>query len=136
MKVLFVCNGNAARSQEAEALFTDPTKGRHATSGGINVIVGKPLPMYVIQQMSQLGFDMKGHFRKYVTEEMAENADRIISFKPKTELPAYLADSTKIEFWDVPDPQNQSEEFFQQVLEDIKVRVDSLPESIERGGST
>ena len=109
MNVLFVCNGNAARSQEAEAFFSNSAKERSATSGGINVILGKPLPAYVVEQMAELNFDMTDHYRKYVTEQMAEAADQIISFKPKSELPGYLASSNTIEYWEVPDPQGQSE---------------------------
>ena len=50
MNVLFVCNGNVARSQEAEIFFNtlkekDDTIAR---SGGINVKLGKSIDPLVI----------------------------------------------------------------------------------------
>ena len=129
MKYLFVCNGNVARSQQAEAFFNalNTSTSDTALSAGVNVIVGKPIAPDVVYVMREIGFDMSGAVRKFVTEDMANDADRIISFKPFDELPDYLqVRKTDIEFWEVPDPRHQSIEFHRKVRDDIKARVTQL----------
>ncbi len=87
MNVLFVCNGNVARSQEAEAYFTSQTPdGVHrAASAGINVKLGKPIDPMVVAVMKEDGYDLAGAVRKQIDPEMVRQADRIVSFKPANE---------------------------------------------------
>lgn len=98
-----------------------------AQSAGVDVIVGKPIAPDVIEVMKEIGYEMSGAIRKFVTEDMVNNADKIISFKSLDELPSYLQERrTDIEFWDLPDPRHQSTEFHRNVRDDIKIRVAKL----------
>lgn len=129
MNYLFICNGNVARSQEAETFF-DANKTNEtdtAQSAGINVKLGKPIDPLVVEVMNELGFDLSRNERKFVNEEMVNAADRIISFKTIEELPDYLqARKDDIELWAVPDPQAQPIEFHRRVRDDVAARVIEL----------
>lgn len=73
MKYLFICNGNVARSQEAE-IFFDATKNSQtntAQSAGVNVTIGKPIDPKVIEVMREIGYEMPDAVCKFVTEDMA-----------------------------------------------------------------
>lgn len=129
MNYLFVCNGNVARSQEAEALFnaSKADESDTAQSAGINVKVGKPIDPLVVEVMREVGFDLSHNERKFVNEEVVHSADKIISFKPVEELPDYLQSRIDdIELWEVPDPQHQDIEFHRKVRDDIAARVLAL----------
>lgn len=129
MNYLFICNGNVARSQQAEAFFNalKTSESDTAQSAGVDVTIGKPIASDVIDVMKEIGYEMQGAIRKFVTEDMVNNADKILSFKPLDELPSYLQErKTDIEFWNVPDPRHQSIEFHRKVRDDIKARVTQL----------
>lgn len=129
MKYLFICNGNVARSQQAEVFFNalKTSEADVTQSAGIDVVIGKPIAPDVVEVMREIGYEMPGAVRKFVTEDMANDADKIISFKSFDELPEYLqAREADIEFWDVPDPRHQSIQFHRKVRDDIKDRVAKL----------
>lgn len=128
MNVLFVCNGNVARSQEAETFYNSMIKDESskAVSAGINVKVGKPIDPLVVQVMQELGYDLSAAKRKFVESSVAEKVDIIVSFKPKNELPEYLSKNPKVRYWIVADPQHQSVEFHRGVRDEVKARVETL----------
>lgn len=130
MNILFICNGNVARSQEAEAFFNSHTGSNHAASAGVNVKVGKPLDPLVVEVMSEEGYSLDNSFRKYAEKELVDSADLIISFKPKDELPEVVLAHSNIRYWDVPDPQHQPIEFHRQVRDSVKAEVNKLIEAI------
>jgi arsenate reductase len=126
MNVLFVCNGNVARSQEAEAFFNDLSEDDIAASAGVNVKVGKPIDPLVVQVMKEEGFNLKYATRKFWDEEMVAKAGLIISFKPADELPPELKDSGNIRYWKVEDPQHQPIEFHRKIRDEVRSRVTDL----------
>lgn len=128
MNVLFVCNGNVARSQEAEAFFNAINGNPEdiATSGGINVNPDKPIDPLVVEVMNEIGYDLSSAKRKFATGAMALMADKIISFKPAEELPEFIKEHQNIEYWTVPDPQHQLIEFHRQVRDEVKSHVSDL----------
>lgn len=92
MKILFVCNGNVARSLEAELLFNALKADSQslAISGGVNVKICKPIDPLVVEVMNEFGYDISNAHRKFVDKYMAKSADLVVSFKPKHELPEYV----------------------------------------------
>lgn len=128
MKILFVCNGNVARSQEAEVFFNTLKNDEQsvAESGGINVKLGKPIDPLVIEVMTEIGYDVSKAQRKFVEEKLVENANIVVSFKPKDELPDYLQSNKNIRYWNVADPQHQPIEFHRQVRDNVRIRVSDL----------
>lgn len=130
MNILFLCNGNVARSQEAEVFFNAVTKKNYALSAGVNVKIGKPLDPLVVEVMREQGFTLEGNFRKLVDKELVTSADLIISFKPKNELPEAVRSHANVGYWSIPDPQHQSIEFHRQVRDAVKANVNELFEQI------
>lgn len=132
-QVLFICNGNVARSQEAALYFNQLKKydSDGATSAGVNVTVGKPIDPLVVSTMAEDGYNTVGCYRKQLTEQDVSSADIIVSFKPAEELPSYARTAGQIRFWEVPDPRQQDLEFFRNVRDDVKRRVVELLEELE-----
>jgi protein-tyrosine-phosphatase len=128
MNVLFICNGNVARSQEA-ALYFDHFKASpadSATSAGLNPIIGKPINPAVVESMAEDGISMDGCYRKLLTPEMVAAAGHIVSFVEIEKLPDYAQSHPGLDFWDVPDPRYQDADFHRQIRDDIKKRVKNL----------
>ena len=125
MNVLFVCNGNVARSQIAETLFNH-LSGHQATSAGTAVrhldvegqtikahseTPGAPVtPGIVLDLMQEKGFDLSGNTRNQVTLEMVDSADRIILMLGRIPPEDFLAQSEKTEVWDITDPAHMTRE--------------------------
>lgn len=134
MDVLFVCNGNVARSQEA-ALYFNTLKSKtdtKAMSAGINPVIGKPIDPLVVQVLAEDGISMDGCYRKPLTREMVRTANQIVSFVRLERLPEFARAHTTLVFWDVPDPRHQDSDFHHRVRNDIKKRVIGLLCDIEQ----
>lgn len=128
MNVLFVCKANVGRSQMAEAWFK-VLSGHNAKSAGTHVYKneGRGLHDYVLNCMGEMRCDLSGSYRKQLTHEVADWADRIYVMTDKRNLPSYV-DESKVEFWRVGDPKGKSYE------EHVKTRnkVMSLVEKLVR----
>lgn len=125
MNILFICNGNVARSQEAEAFFNSLKKSENdiASSAGIEVDIEKPVHPDVVQVMGELNLDVSKAHRKFVNKAMIAASDQIISFKPKDELPDYVARRRDIIYWTTVDPRCQSIDFHRNVRDEIRSKV-------------
>ena len=100
MRVLYICGGNAGRSQMAEALFNELVgEGNYATSAGtrVNDKEGEKLSGYVLECMKEMNCDLSSKTRKQVTPEMEKEADKIIVMD-KENLPECIPESEKVEF--------------------------------------
>lgn len=131
MNILFVCNGNVARSQEAELFFNKLSKKNHAVSAGVNVEVGKPIDPLVVSVMEEIGFLMQSSVRKTANKHMVDNADLIISFMSYDELPEILQAHPNMRYWNVLDPRHQPIMFHRGVRDQIKKQVEELVREIQ-----
>lgn len=128
MKILFVCNGNVARSQEAELFFNALKADSQslAISGGVNAKIGRPIDPLVVEVINELGYDISNAQRKLVDENMVKNADLVVSFKPKDELPEYIQRHNNVRYWNIADPQHQPIEFHRQVRDRVRKSTKDL----------
>lgn len=136
MKILFICAGNVARSQIAEAIFNDSSQEKNiAISAGTKVVrkgsnkEGQKIiekDLNVIKVMKEIGIDVSNNTRNQLTLEMFTEAERVVVMMPSENLPEYLKPSDKVVFWEVPDPYNQSFEFMRQVRDQIQSMVNNL----------
>jgi len=127
MKILFICDGNVARSQEAE-LFVNALSGgkHHAVSAGVNPKIGKPIDPLVVEAMKEIGYGMDANVRKGVDETTVNSMDMIVSFKPAHELPEFVRSRDNVRYWEVADPRGQSLAFHRKTRDLVKSRVESL----------
>jgi arsenate reductase len=122
-EILFLCVHNAGRSQMAAAFARDV--------GGDRVVIhsagsapGEALNPAVIAAMNEVGIDISGEGPKKLTDQMALDADVIITMGCGDECPYYPA--KRYEDWELTDPAGQPIEVVRAVRDDIKGRVTSL----------
>ncbi|MEK6812170.1 MAG: hypothetical protein AABX76_01280 [Nanoarchaeota archaeon] len=142
MKVLFVCRGNVARSQMAEAFFNKLTNGKHsAQSAGIEamgsdgtdlngmLLKDRASSKHVIETMKRVGIDISNNFIKRLTPEMVEYADKIIVIVKPEIIPEFLRDNEKVIYWNITDPDEQTIDFHEQTRDKIKKLVEEFVDS-------
>ena len=128
--VLFVCVGNAGRSQMAEAFFNHLAGGKaRAISAGTKP--ASEVSPIVIQAMKEVGIDISGNRPKKLTPEMLDQANKVITMGCGAEnvCPATWVET---EDWELEDPKGQSIEKIREIRDQIKTNVDKL---IEETGS-
>ena len=129
--VLFACVHNAGRSQMAAAWFNalaDPVKAR-AISAGTDP--GTRLHPEVIEVMDEAGIDLAGASPQRLTEEIAQQAQLMITMGCGDECP--VIPGTKRDDWLLEDPRGQPVARVRQIRDEIGQRVRAL---IEREGWT
>lgn len=128
--VLFVCVGNAGRSQMAEAIFNKlKPSGFQAVSAGTKP--AKEVNPLVIQALSEIGIDASNNRPKPISPQMIADAEKIITmgceaaeFCPARFLP-------KIEDWKIEDPMGKSLDGIRSIRDAIRERVERLLQELE-----
>jgi ArsR family transcriptional regulator, arsenate/arsenite/antimonite-responsive transcriptional repressor / arsenate reductase (thioredoxin) len=127
-RVLFLCTGNSARSQMAEAFVADRSQGTiEAFSAGSHP---KPLHPNAVRVMAEHGIDISENRTKPLSRYMRNRFDRIITLCDKVrEVCPEFPGSPITAHWSVADPaatagnDNDSLAAFQTVAADIDGRV-------------
>lgn len=127
-QVLFVCMGNSARSQMAEAFFNSITpKGWKASSAGTKP--AERVSSKAVEVMRELGLDVSNKKPKLLTPMMVEGAKRIITMGclDDESCPVFLLEEkSKIEDWKIPDPRGLPLEEYRGVRDMIRKKVEGL----------
>src|SRR4051794_9411618 len=102
-RVLFLCTGNSARSQMAEAVLEHRTGGSIAArSAGSHP---KPLHPNAVRVMSERGIDISGHRSKALARFTHERFDRVITLCDKVrEICPDFAGHPTTAHWSMADP--------------------------------
>ena len=131
-KVLFVCTGNAARSQIAEALLNQKGLGRFAaaSAGAKRASRVHPLTLEILQEV---GIDWSGHEPRAVAGLEREPWDLVITVcDPAREACLVFLGQTAVAHWGLPDPtdvegdERAMRDAFRATLQDIDRRIDRL----------
>jgi protein-tyrosine-phosphatase len=141
--ILFICHGNVARSQFAEALARRAGLADVA-SAGTNVKPEKegrrlkddgPFAVNAVEYFkAATGVDLGDKQRKLVTAAMAARAGKIISLVERETLPDFVrAYESKIEFWPIEDPHDYDEAGCAIVIQQINSRVAALAKKEKSG---
>jgi ArsR family transcriptional regulator, arsenate/arsenite/antimonite-responsive transcriptional repressor / arsenate reductase (thioredoxin) len=126
-RVLFLCTGNSARSQMAEALC------EHLSGGAIQAASAgsapKPLHPGAVRVMRARGIDIAGRRSKHVDEFADVRFDRVISLCDRVRE---VCPEAQVH-WSVPEPAE--DEAFEAVAVELETRIGFLIEAINAGGT-
>ena len=130
-KILFVCTGNAGRSQMAEALFRPLGAGRfEVLSAGVDP--WDDLHPMARKLMAERGIDLAGHHPKHVREFADEALAAVVTIgdRADAESPDFRTGVRRIH-WPIDDPADAdgtpaSESVFRSTCERIEARLPSL----------
>ncbi len=102
-RVLFLCTGNSARSQMAEALVEHRSGHRiRACSAGSHP---KALHPNAVRVMAERGIDISGRLTKHLSRFAATNFDRVITLCDKVrEICPEFPGEPSVVHWSMPDP--------------------------------
>jgi protein-tyrosine-phosphatase/DNA-binding transcriptional ArsR family regulator len=130
-RVLFVCTGNSARSQMAEALLEHHTAQTiEARSAGSHP---KTLHPNAVRVMAERGIDISSNTTKHLRRFVRNHFDFVVTLCDKVReiCPEFPADPTTIH-WSMPDPaaagsnDEQTYPAFQRTADELDTRVRQL----------
>jgi arsenate reductase len=134
MKLGFICTGNSARSQIAEAYAKYFAKlyGKQVEIYSAGSQPAERVNPYAIRVMEEEGIDMSAHYPKSIEEIPYQELDVVITLcgDAKETCPVVLG--TRMEHWGLPDParyegsEEEKLEFFRKIRDEIKRRVEEL----------
>jgi ArsR family transcriptional regulator, arsenate/arsenite/antimonite-responsive transcriptional repressor / arsenate reductase (thioredoxin) len=136
-RVLFLCTGNSARSQIAEALAVQLSGGAvSAASAGSHP---KPLHPNAVRVMRDRGIDLAGRRSKHLSEFAAQSFDYVISLCDRVrEICPEFPDWPGLIHWSIPDPAREpgSDEetlpAFERTAAELCTRIGFLIRAIEQ----
>jgi arsenate reductase len=129
--VLFVCRANAGRSQISQALFEQATEGRHhALSAGSEADPDGHLHPPVVEVMRELGVDLTGRRPQPLTQELAEQADIVVTMGCGDACP-YIPGKRYLD-WELEDPKDRPVDDVRAIRDDIARRVRDLVAELDR----
>jgi protein-tyrosine-phosphatase len=134
---LFLCTGNSARSQMAEALLEAVSEGSIAAeSAGSHP---KPLHPDAVRVMKQRGIDISGNRVKHVDEFVSQRFDVVITLCDRVrEVCPKFPSHPDLVHWSVPDPALQGPgegatlPAFARLVTELETRVGFLLDLLEK----
>jgi arsenate reductase len=121
--VLFVCLGNAGRSQMSQALFERAVNGLHSGLSAGTMPAPRVHPQ-VVEAMREVGFDLADRKPKLLTPELAEQADVVVTMGCGDACP--VIPGKRYVDWDLPDPVEMPVEDVRRLRDEIDRRVRAL----------
>lgn len=129
--VLFLCTGNSARSQMAEALLEHHSHGSiRARSAGSQP---KPLHPYAVRVMAERGIDISTRTSKRLERFIQTRFDRVITLCDKVrEICPEFSEASAMAHWSMPDPSAEGEteearyQAFKRTAEELESRMPFL----------
>src|SRR5207247_8569618 len=130
--VLFLCTGNSARSQMAEALLEHHSGGKiRARSAGSHP---KPLHPNAVRVMAESGIDISTRTSKHMDRFTHTRFDRVVTLCDKVReiCPEFPGAAAVTAHWSMPDPASEgatdetSYPAFRRTAEDLESRIPFL----------
>jgi protein-tyrosine-phosphatase len=140
-RVLFLCTGNSARSQMAEALAEQRSEGAvRAASAGSHP---KPLHPNAVRVMHERGIDLAGRRSKHLSEFTGRRFDYVISLCDRVrEVCPEFPGTPQAIHWSVRDParepgsDEQTLPAFERTAVELEMRIGFLLEAIKQTTGT
>ena len=121
-KILFVCVGNACRSQMAEA-FARTYGGDVLEASSAGLAPASMIPFTTLEVMEEKNIRLDGQFPKGLDTVEPESFSLIVNISGH-DLPSQL--SPPVRKWDVGDPMGQKKEYHRQVRDQLEMKVMGL----------
>ncbi len=135
-RVLFLCTGNSARSQMAEALVEALSEGAvHAVSAGSRP---KPLHPNAVRVMRARGIDLAGRRSKHLAEFTGQRFDYVISLCDRVREVCPEFPGARAIHWSVRDPardpgtEDQTLPAFERTAAELELRIGFLLATIDQ----
>ena len=124
-KVLFLCIGNACRSQMAEAI------ARHRASDVIEpssagLVPFGEIPSTTLTVLRELGISAEGQSSKPLRSEDMSEADIVINMTGRPGAAIFTEPVPQVEDWDVGDPYGLNLAVYRAIRDQIEARVEDL----------
>jgi arsenate reductase len=128
IRVLFVCTGNSARSQMAEALLREIGKGAFETySAGTEP---RPIDPLTVRALAEAGIDISGARSKSVSEFFGQQFDYVVTVcdRARESCPVFPGAANAVH-WGFDDPAEATGTeaarlaVFERVLGEISIRL-------------
>jgi len=134
-RVLFLCTGNSARSQMAEAMLG------HLSEGAIDVLSAgshpKPLHPNAVRVMRERGIDIGGRRSRHLSEFARQRFDYVISLCDRVrEVCPEFPDRPDLIHWSIADPASEGDTdaqtypAFERTATELATRISFLLERI------
>jgi arsenate reductase len=124
-KVLFLCIGNACRSQMAEAIARHTASDvMEASSAGL-VPFGE-IPNTTLSVLRERGISAEGQSSKALRSEDLAAADLVINMTGRSGAAIFTEPVARVEDWDVGDPYGFNPAVYRAICDQIAARVEDL----------
>jgi ArsR family transcriptional regulator, arsenate/arsenite/antimonite-responsive transcriptional repressor / arsenate reductase (thioredoxin) len=127
-RVLFLCTGNSARSQIAEALLEH--RSNHTIAARSAGSDPKPLHPNAVRVMAERGIDIAGHGTTHLMRFAHMRFERVITLCDKVrEICPEFPGAPSTAHWSIPDPAADGDTdeatypAFRRVADDVEVRI-------------
>ncbi|MBW4030216.1 MAG: arsenate reductase ArsC [Acidobacteria bacterium] len=122
-EILFLCVHNAGRSQMAAAFARELGAGRVVIHSAGSA-PGETLNPAVVAAMTELGLDISAESPRRLTDQMARDADVIVTMGCGDACPYYPG--KRYDDWELTDPAGQPLDVVRAVRDEIHARVYAL----------
>jgi len=124
-KVLFLCIGNACRSQMAEAI------AKHAASDVIDpssagLIALGEIPGPTIAVLTERGISIEGQHSKTLRPKDLSAADLVVNMTGRAGSAIFTEPAPPFEDWDVGDPYGFNLGVYREIRDKIEARIEIL----------
>jgi arsenate reductase (thioredoxin) len=126
--VLFVCRQNAGRSQMSAALFERAAGSRHEAASAGTTPADRVHPV-VVEAMLELGVDLSGRTPRHLTDELARNADVVVTMGCGDECP-YIPGKRYVD-WELEDPDGLPLDRVRMIRDDVERRAARLAAELD-----
>jgi len=127
-KVIFACVHNAGRSQMAAAFFNQLTQPSRARALSAGTRPGERVHPEVVEVMKEVGIDLSAEKPQLLTEELAKDADVLITMGCGDECP-YVPGLERRD-WPLADPKGKDIVEVRRIRDEIRDRVSKLSASL------
>jgi arsenate reductase (thioredoxin) len=122
-EILFVCVGNAGRSQMAAA-WAKHLAGERVSVRSAGSRPADRVSRTVVEVMREAGVDLAGAFPRKVTDEDVRTADVVITMGCGDSCPVHPG--KRHLDWKVDDPRDEPPEVVRRIRDDVRARVETL----------